>query len=515
MSLYGVADMLYRREPPSGRGGAAAMTCGDRSLTSAGLRDYVQKLANGLSDAGFARGDRCAIYLYNRLEYLPLVFAVAHLGGVVVPLNYLLKPSEVRHALGDSRSRWLVSEAALWETVEAVTASAGDEVRQVAVDGRFPGALAWTDLMQRGVHAPMVTVQTDDLFLLQYSSGTTGFPKAALHTHGSVLFNAVAQIVDFDLTAADVHLVVPALCWGAGMHCLTFGAMWRGASIVIRPSGGMSGDDVCELIERYRATTMMLAPSVLRILLASESIGGYDLSSVRLVLSGGEPVAPHQLVALRRLMPAAKLMQGYGLSEFPTTMAFLDEDEVESRNGAAGWPSLLARVRVVDEVDEDLPAGAAGEIVVRAPSTARGYHAQPEATQSMLRDGWLHTGDRGWLDDDGCLHVAGRVKDMFISGGLNVYPPEVERVLDGHPAVRESAVVPVSDPRYGEVGHAIVVVGEHAEVSPEHLATLCRDKLANFKVPRTWELRRDPLPRNASGKVQKFLLRAAAPDPQL
>jgi fatty-acyl-CoA synthase len=513
MGLYGMADLLDRNGTSRlGDLDRPALICGERRLTYGELRDTVRTAAAGLAAAGFERGDACALFMRNSLEYLPLVFAVAHLGGRVVPLNYFLKPREVAHAVNDSAARWLATDPSLWETIAEARPELPAATRLLSIGDVGPDALRWDELMAsgEGKGGEAVPVETEDHFLLQYSSGTTGFPKAIVHTHGTVLFNAAAQVIDFDVRPEDVHLVVPALCWAAGMHCITLGALWRGATVVVRESGEMTADNLFGLIESHKATTMMLAPSVLRIVLGADRATDYDLSSVRLVLSGGESVPAPLLEAFQRYIPSARLMQGYGVSEFPSTMAFFDSDEVGTEGSPAGRASMLAKIKVVGEDDAELPAGTHGEIVVRAPSTAESYHDNPEATASMSRGGWLHTGDQGWVDEHGLLHIAGRVKDMIISGGLNVYPAEIERVLDSHPDVIEAAVIGVPHDRYGESGHAIVVVADPAAVDTGALEALCRDELANFKVPRSWELRTEPLPRTVSGKVRKFLLEPEA-----
>lgn len=506
--MYGLADVVHRNRSSALRElDKPALICGDEQVSYAELSARVERLAAGLAAHGFRRGDRCAILLRNRTEWLELLFAVAHLGGVSIPLNYLLKPSEIRFAVEDSGARWLASEAALWDGVAPIAPDLAD-VTLLAVDAPQPGARGWDELTS-DVHprVPMVAVSTDEPALFQYTSGTTGFPKGAVHTHGTILFNAVAQIVDLDVREDDVHLVVPALCWSAGLHCITLGALWRGATVVVRETGNLNAPELCGLIERHRTTTAMLAPSVLRIVLGDPRSRAYDLSSMRTIISGGEPVSPDLLAEIRAVLPEARLLQGYGVSEFPTTMAFLDDVEVLERRGAAGRASMLATIRVVDEAGAEVAARAHGEIVVRAPSVSRRYHGPPGAPErSAVVDGWLRTGDRGWLDEDGFLHVAGRISEMYVSGGLNVYPAEVERVIQSHPDVAEVAVVAVPHDRYGQTGRAVVVLRDPDAVSADELDALCREQLANFKLPREWELRVDPLPRTVSGKIRKFLL---------
>ncbi|MFF0105907.1 AMP-binding protein [Streptomyces hirsutus] len=513
MGLYGLTDTVLRRrtgwqhDPDK-----VALVFEDERVTYGQLADRVLRLAAGFAARGFRAGDTVAVLLANRPAYIETVYAVAHLGGVVVPVNYLLRPAEIAYIVADSRAGWVVTEERLRAGLADVTGRAGDDgaraVRRVVVDGAHEGELAYDTLLDHEpTEAPPPTAASEQRLLLQYTSGTTGFPKGVVHTHGTVLFNALAQIVDFDVTSDDVHMVVPSLSWAAGLHCLTLSTLWRGGTVVLKRTGGFTAEDFCALVERDGVTTAMLAPSVVRIILASDAPERHDLSSLRLVLAGGEPVTAAEIEQIQRRIPLVRFMQGYGVSEFPSTMVYLDSDQVVRHDGAAGRSSLAANVRVVDRSGDDTKPGEHGEIAVRSPQTSGVYHAKEGAEASAVVDGWLRTGDRGFVDDDGHVHVAGRVKEMIISGGLNVYPAEVERVLQGHVHVREAAVVPVPDTRYGQVGRAVVVVDDVRRVTPDELEALCRRELAGFKVPRHWVLRTAPLPRTVTGKIRRFELR--------
>jgi fatty-acyl-CoA synthase len=510
MSSYTVAALL-RKNRTAGltNPDRTAVIFGDRRVTYDELDERSSRLASGLARSGFERGDRLAVLAYNRVEYLEVFFAVAKLGGVVVPVNYLFKPAEVRHLLDDSGARWMVVEDSLWNSVRPVRDTTGDPVSYISLGGGAPEpeTRPYEDLVASGSPDGVeVDVSDSDVFLLQYTSGTTGFPKGATHTHATVLWNSLHQVADFSMTRHDVYLCIPALCWAAGLHDFTLAALWIGATVVLRPSRGFEAGEVLATIAEHRVTVTLLVPSVLRMVLA-HPMEDHDLSSLRMVLSGGEPVPVPALEEFSRRLPTCDLLQGYGMSEFPTLMTYLDRDYGVTKRGSAGRAVRIAELRVVDEDGKDLPAGEHGEIIVRSPATMIGYWQRPDATADALAGGWFHTGDRGYLDDDGFLFIVGRTKDMIISGGLNVYPAEIERVIETHPAVREVAVVGVPDDRYGEVGEAHVVVAEGATVTEAELEALARAELANYKVPRRWTLRTEPLPRTASGKLQKFELR--------
>jgi fatty-acyl-CoA synthase len=514
MGAYGLADILYRN--PSSRPGSeggTALVFEDREWTYPELSDEVERLATGLAVQGMKAGDRCAILLYNRPEYVTLYFALAHLGAVAVPLNYFLKAPEISYALTDSACSWLVTEPPLWDGACAdIVTTEHAEVRVVDCDAQThtKSVLSYSGLLADGAgpRVPIAPTRTDDMFLLQYTSGTTGFPKAAIHTHGNVLFSALTQIVDFRITANDVHLVIPALCWGAGFNDYTIATWWQGGTVVLRRSGGFTGDEVCEVIARHHVSTVLFVPSVLRLVISSPLFSKETVGSLRVVLCGGEHVPVGNITRFQDTLPDTDFVQGYGLTEFPVIAAFLDGSDAIPKRGSTGKASMSVRLRVVNAEGADVVPGEIGEIICRSPATTLGYLGKPEATGTAFVDGWLHTGDRGTVDEDGFLTISGRVKDMIISGGLNVYPREIERVLETHPNVIEAAVVAVPDERYQEVGRAIVVISD--PVAVEDLQQLCRDELANFKVPKHWELRTEPLPRTNSGKVQKFLLQSNA-----
>jgi fatty-acyl-CoA synthase len=322
-----------------------------------------------------------------------------------------------------------------------------------------------------------------------------------------VLWNTFHQIPDFGITAEDVYLVVPALCWAAGFHDLALATLWAGGRVVVHPSTGFDASSFLETVERERVTKTLLVPSVLKRVLGAPDFGQRDLSSLQLVISGGEPVPVPAIEEFARRLPGCTLAQVYGMSEFPTLMLLLDSSDAARKAGSTGKACRAAEIRVVDTDGRDVPPGTAGEIIVRSPACMTGYYGKADATKSILADGWLHTGDLATVDDDGYVFIAGRSKDMIITGGLNVYPAEVERVIASHEAVVEAAVVGVPDDRWGEIGCAFVTLAPGAALTADALGVWLRDQLASFKIPKRFQLGHEPLPRTASGKVQKYRLR--------
>ena len=354
---------------------------------------------------------------------------------------------------------------------------------------------------------PPAEVRTDELLLLQYTSGTTGHPKGAMHTHSTVLWNSFHQIIDYGVTADEVYLIVPSLCWAAGFHYIALATLWRGGRVVLNPSTGFDPVAFLATVERERVTSALLVPTVLKRVLAEPTFDTHDLSSLRLVCGGGEPVPITAIEEMHNRLPSCDLVQSYGMSELPCVMAYLEPRYAVTKLGSTGRSSSAAELRVVDENRNDTPPGETGEIICRSPATMIGYYRKPEATSATLVDGWLHTGDLGHVDHDGFIYIAGRAKDMLISGGLNVYPAEVERVIAQHPAVHEAAIIGVPDDQWGEIGHAFVVLHPGGQLNESELLDYLGPQLAKYKIPKRFTIRQEPLPRTTSGKVQKYVVR--------
>jgi fatty-acyl-CoA synthase len=511
MSAYGLPNVIRKNRLTAVNPSRTAIVFEERRITYDELDERTSRLASALAEAGFRKCDRATVLLYNRPEYVELLFAVAKLGGVIVPVNYYFKPAEVRHIVEDSGAAWMFCEEELWPIVRPIREEIPHDVTYVSVDAAEAGTLDYEGLVRRGSPAGVDrAVALDDMVLLQYTSGTTGFPKGATHTHATILFSTLQQIADLGITRRDTQLVLPAFCWAAGFHELTMATWWAGGTTLVRRSRAFDAEQFCELVERHGVTQTFIVPSALRMVLDSDAMERHDLSTLRLVLSGAEPVPVPVIEEFQRRLPSCDLIQGYGMSEFPALLTFLEAEYAISKRGSVGRAALLSELRVVDAEGGDCPVGEPGEILCRAPSTMVGYFGKPEATAATMAGDWLHTGDQGYVDEDGFLYISGRVKDMIISGGLNVYPAEIERVLELHPAVAEVAVIGVPDDRFGETGRAIIVLRDGLTATEEELEAFAREQLANFKLPRQWVLRREPLPRTTSGKIQRFLLAEGA-----
>jgi fatty-acyl-CoA synthase len=295
----------------------------------------------------------------------------------------------------------------------------------------------------------------------------------------------------------------------AGLHSLHLQTLWSAGTVVLHETDRpFDPERFCSLVERLGVTSVALVPTVMRRVLALETLTEHDLSSLRLAIVGGEPVPVHLMDEMRRRLPHVAVFQVYGMTEFPSLVTLLEPADAATRRGSAGRANAVSQIRVVDAQDNDLPAGEVGEIVTRSPATTLGYYGKPDATAELLRGGWLHTGDLGHLDEDGYLYISGRSKDLIISGGLNIYPAEIEHVLSRHAAVGEVAVIGEPDAEWGEVPKAVVVLADGAEAGADELAAYLDSRVARYKIPKRWDIRSGPpLPRTASGKLQKFRLK--------
>ncbi len=474
------------------------------------VRDRAYKLSNALMSLGLNKGDRVAVLLRNCTEWFDIFFALASLGAVMVPVNFLLKSKEVEFIVNDSGSSMIFVGEDLVDLVDLESKNSPGLQEIICIGEGVPPspALSYGRLMELADAQPAgeETAHTDDLLVLQYTSGTTGFPKGAMHTHGTLLWNSFHQIGDFEVTVDERYLCVPGLCWIAGLHDFTLASLWMGGAVVVMPSGALDIGHMLGLIEKERITKIILVPTILKQVVDFPELKKHDLSSLVFVGTGVEPVPVAVIERFNQLLPKTILLQGYGLSEGPSIALLLKKEDAIRKIGSAGKSSTNCELIIVDESMKKVPPGVKGEIVIRSPATMKGYWNQIEATQEVFKEGWLHTGDLAEYDEEGYIYITGRKKDMYISGGLNVYPPEIENAIIKDQRISEVAVIGIEDQRWGEAGCAIIVPKEGMDVAVEEIRRLCKENLANYKVPKKYIIRDIPLPRTASGKVKKFEL---------
>jgi fatty-acyl-CoA synthase len=505
-TVYDLASVLdhHRVRSP----GRELLVRGQRRITTAQFADRVDALAAGLRDLGVGQGDVVALLLHNHIELLEILFACSRLGAVFLPLNYRLATEEWHYILDNADATVVITEAEFAERIGALAPELNALREKVLLGDTAPaGWHAFEAVVQRGADGPdlaPVTAGPDTLARLMYTSGTTSRPKGVRLTHANVAWKDLALIVELGLTAADTVLACGPLYHVGALDLPGISAFHVGGRLVVLPA--FDPVEVLAAIERERVSIVWLAPAMMNAVLQVPDLAQRDLSSVRLIIGGGEKM-PEPVV--RRILDAFSgvwFADAYGLTETVSGDTFLDREHALSKIGSVGRPVAHVALRIVDEQGDEVPAGTLGEVTLRGPKVFDGYWRDDAATARAIRDGWFHTGDIGRVDDEGFLYIEDRLKDMIISGGENIATPEVERVLYEHPAVLEAAVVAMPHERWGEVPRAVVVLrpGEVADAAA--IQEFCRARLAKFKVPVRVDFV-DALPRTPSGKVLKRELR--------
>ena len=470
-------------------------------LTYAALDGRATRLAAGLAERGLRRGDRLATLTGTSPDHVATLFACARLGVTLQPISWRLAPAEVAYQLADAEPSLLLASAEHEELARAsnkVFVAAGTGRRGVEV------ARIADPTLEAGGDVGDVAENNDPL-LLVYTSGTTGKPKGALLTHANCFWTNLSFDRTTSLRDDDVVLQVLPQFHVGGWNVQPLLAWWKGAIVILEPS--FDAARTVRLIAEERVTTMMGVPATYLFLAQEPGFAEADLSSLRLVVVGGAPM-PESLLETW-VERGVEIVQGYGLTEAAPNVLCLPPEDARRKLGFAGKPYPHVDVALRDRESGTLVEGAdVGELVVRGPNVFAGYWRNPEATAAVFADGWLLTGDVAERDDEGFYRIAGRIKDMVISGGENVYPAEIEDVLHDHPAVLEAAVVGVPDERWGEACAAFVVLREDASATEDALLEHCRSRLARFKVPKTLSFVAT-LPRSSMGKVLKDELRAS------
>jgi fatty-acyl-CoA synthase len=434
------------------------------------------------------------------------MLATARLGAVFLPVNTRLAPPELAYVLTDGGARLLVwdGELAAGAASADVAALGLDMVRferdgGLGLEGICSPAGAGADDDPVSLDEP---VALDDLFMIQYTSGTSGRPKGVMLTHGNITWNVFNLLVDVDLTSEEVALVTAPLFHTAALNQVLFPTLLKGGTALLEAR--FDPARAIELIERERVSVLFGVTSMYLALAAAPRFATADLASLRVALSGGAPI-PEALLRTwldRGLM----IVQGYGLTEASPGVTMLRAADGVRKLGSAGSACFFADVRVVRPDGTAAGPGEPGEVLASGPNVTPGYWRNPAATAQALTGGWLHTGDLAVADEDGYLRIVDRVKDMFISGGENVYPAEVERALYTHPAVAECAVIGVPDRTWGEVGRVFVVVRAGHQLSEAELLAHLDGRLARYKIPKSAVFVPE-LPHNAAGKLVKSQLR--------
>jgi long-chain acyl-CoA synthetase len=503
-NLARLAEEAFER-----RGDYASLLFEGRWHSSGELFERARRIAGGLARLGIAPGERVVVSMANCPEVGIVYQALWRTGAVVTPATFLLAPHDLRHVIADSWASAVITTSDLLDKVREAIAGL-DHVRQVICTGEAheAGVLALSMLEAAAEPAPIVPRGDDDLAALLYTGGTTGRAKGVMLSHANLHYSGAAVQQASHMEGISRSLMTLPLSHSYGM-LVTISGMHspeRPVTVLLR---WFDARAFLELIEEHRLQTSAVVPSMIHLLLA-QPLERFDLSSLRYLGCGAAPLAPQTVEEIERRIPSMAIRQGYGLTE---SAALIATNPVgHEKPGSVGLPIPGTVVRILDAETRPLPPGQAGEICARSPGVMHGYWGSPDATAEAIRDGWLHTGDVGYLDEEGYLFIVDRLKDVIIRGGFNVYPRDVEDALLEHPAVAGAGVVGRPDERHGEEVVAFVALGEAPDVSEEELIAWARRRIGGYKYPREVHIL-DAMPLTAVGKLDRKALRARVRTP--
>jgi acyl-CoA synthetase (AMP-forming)/AMP-acid ligase II len=495
--------------------GNLAVAYGTKKMTYAQFNARVNRLANALKRLGVRRGENVAVLQYNYPQTLESMFACFKAGYGAVPINFRLHPNEFAFIIDHSESAAVILSSEFNEPILSIQ----DRIPKarnhlITLSGAGGELLDYEKLLSmESDQCADADVQPDDLAWLFYTSGTTALPKGAMLTHRNLLAMTMSFYADMcpGFGPEDVILHAAPLSHGSGLYALP--NIGKAAAHIFLESKSFDPESAFKIIQEYRVTNMFVAPTMVRMMIESPALNRYDHRSLKSLVYGGAPMLVEDLEkAMAKLGPC--LVQLFGQGESPMTITYLPHrDHVlqgtsaqMKRLASAGFPRTDVEVKVLNLEGKDLPPGEIGEIVTRSDVVMKGYWRNPEATKESIRNGWLHTGDMGYLDESGYLFIMDRSKDMLISGGENIYPREIEEVIIKHPCVREVAVIGIPDPKWGEAVKAVVSLVEGKSLTEDELISYCKNKLASFKKPKSVDFV-DELPKNNTGKILKRELR--------
>lgn len=451
-------------------------------------------IAYALQARGIKKGDRVAVFAHNRVETIFLFFALQRLGAILVPINFRLAPSETDYVLSDSGADLLFYDPDFSDLVDRLKTP----VQKVPMQ-------QLNDLSKQGRRFEKVMPfagEFNEPCKILYTSGTTGFPKGVVITPKILFWNSINTTMSLNLTSEDVTVNFSPFFHTGGWNVLLTPFIHRGATTILLPK--FDAEKVLEICQDEKVTIFFGVPTTLSMMARCQSFATTDLSHVRYAIVGGEPM-PLNMIQLWHNKGVA-IRQGFGMTECGPNCFSLSEKDAETKIGSIGRPNFYVQTRIVDDNNQEVPVGEVGELLLKGPMCMTQYWHNQEATLNALDKGWLRSGDLVKRDEDHYFFVVGRKKEMFISGGENVYPAEVEKVMSRHPKITEVAVLGVEDPQWGEVGRAFVVTKDLKPIESEDIIGFCREHIASYKIPKSFEFLPE-LPKGDSGKILKKQLK--------
>jgi fatty-acyl-CoA synthase len=482
-----------------------AVVDAERRLNYNQLNRRVNRLTGALQASGLQLGDRISILSYNCIEFVEVIMAAAKLGLILVPLNWRLTPTELAFNLNDSGAETLFFDADLAELADGVKGATALKRFIVFGEKQISQAQAYESLLSEQSESEPETKPLPNLdtpHIIMYTAGTTGKPKGAILSQGASFWNVVNLNVALDFTSEDRDLLVLPMFHIGGIGLFTLPMIYDGGTVVIQRT--FDPAKTLALLEEEKITLFFGVPAIFLALIQHPQFDAGAFKNVRLVMSGGAPL-PVSLVKQYH-EAGIVLQQGFGMSEAAPSIATLAKELALKKAGSIGRALMHLEARIVDDNMSAVPTGDVGELVLRGPNLLQGYWNRPRATEEAFTGGWFHTGDLARMDADGELYIVERKKDMFISGGENVYPAEVENTIFEMPQVAEAAVIGIENEKWGEVGRAVVALKEGQNLTVEEIVDYLKERLAKYKIPKSVVFV-EQLPRNAAGKVLKTVLK--------
>ncbi|HYB21696.1 MAG TPA: AMP-binding protein, partial [Thermodesulfobacteriota bacterium] len=433
------------------------------------FNERVNRLANSLTREGISKGAKVAYLLNNCSEFVEISLALSKIGALSVPLNFRLKEEEIGYIIENSDSSYLFFGSEFEEAITKLIPG----FKLVRKTIQVGGTEEYEELLKSAPpqEPPFLVLEEDEHSIL-YTSGTTGFPKGAVHTHKSRIWNSLNMLVDTGLRASDIFAITTPLFHIAAGHTMALSNLFIGSTLVITPS--FSLPEFFEVIQKERITAFFAVPTMFARMVEHPQVKDYNLGSIRLLFTGGAVIPVELKEKIMKVFPHATLDDLMGLTEGGPLTTFLPHRDAFRKPGSVGRAHFSQMVRVVNDRGEDVSGEEVGEIIVKGPAVMKGYYKNPEATAKALRDGWLYTGDLARVDKEGYQYLAVRRTDLIVSGGENIYPAEVERVLLQHPKVREAAAIGLKDKEWGERVMAVVVLQEGEKPTEEEILDFCK-----------------------------------------
>lgn len=491
-----ITELLEKRAQESGD--KTFIVCEDQSYSYRNIHENGRRVAGNLAIRGVKKDDKVVLLLGNCLEFLYAFLGLGRIGAVSVPVNPTLKPDEIAYIAADSDAETLITVPEFAPLLPLIKSMAPHMKRFFLLGPATDGAESFDTLLEPVETPGEIVAQPEDDAALIYTSGTTGLPKGVILTHNNYIWNARMATLDIGMESTDRFLCVLPLFHVNAQVASVMSPLMIGADVVLMQK--FNPFAILPMIEKYRATIMSAVPTIYNIMCRMAKADEFDVSSIRFFVSGAAPLPEETYLATQRVLKRPLIM-GYGLSEGTCASAVADA-RLPIKWNSVGSPLRHTCMRIVDDEGLDVPVGEVGQIIVSGPNVMKGYYKNPEATAEVLKNGWLYTGDLGRFDEEGYLYIVGRVKDMIIRGGQNIYPTQVENVLSRIPGVEEACVVGVDEPRWGQEVLAVLKLVEGHSLSEREVIDFCRENLASYKCPRFVRFVQT-LPKTATGKIKK------------